>query len=209
VQIAGGEIRLTIRRLLWLFSTTLGWGVVSGLVVGIILISTDNEFVLWEVSSPGLNAMNVINIALAGATISVVSQMGFFSYLIFRYIVVGIIRKQRIWEYIQLIIIAEGILFLTHLRYLFFSIPRLNWVDSIALPAILLVIAIAVAYWKVKMTKPSAFIPTLLFMFVVTILEAIPALRLNSPPSYFFMLTPLVVCNTWQILKLHRIIRNA
>jgi KinB signaling pathway activation protein len=192
----------------WLFFSTLGWGILSGLIVGIILISTDNEFVLWEVSSPGLNTMNVINIALAGATISVVSQMGFFSYLIFRYIVVGIIRKQRIWEYIQLILIAEGILFLTHLRYLFFSIPRLSWMDSIALPVILLAIASAVAYWKVKMTKASAFIPTLLFMFVVTIIEAIPALRLNSPPSYFFMLTPLLVCNAWQILQLHRIIRS-
>jgi KinB signaling pathway activation protein len=199
---------LTIRRLVWLFFSTLGWGILSGLIVGIILISTDNEFVLWEVSSPGLNTMNIINIALAGATISVVSQMGFFSYLIFRYIVVGIIRKQRIWEYIQLILIAEGILFLTHLRYLFFSIPRLSWMDSIALPVILLAIAIAVAYWKVKMTKASAFIPTLLFMFVVTIIEAIPALRLNSPPSYFFMLTPLLVCNAWQILQLHRIIRS-
>jgi KinB signaling pathway activation protein len=199
---------VTIRRWFWLFCSTLGWGILSGLIVGIILISTDNEFVLWEVSSPGLNTMNVINIALAGATISVVSQMGFFSYLIFRYIIVGIIRKQRVWEYIQLILIAEGILFLTHLRYLFFSIPRLNWMESIALPVILLLIALVVAYFKVKMTKPSAFIPTLLFMFVVTIVEGIPALRLNSPPSYFFMLTPLVVCNTWQILQLHRIIRN-
>jgi len=193
--------------LLWLFGCTLGWGVLSGLIIGTILISTDNEFVLWEVSSPGLNAMNVINIALAGATISVVSMMGFFSYLIFRYIVVGIIRKQRIWEYIQLIIIAEAILFLTHLRYLFFDFPRSSWREAIALPAILLVIAIAVAYWKVRMTKASVFIPTLLFMFVVTIIEAIPALRLNSVPSYLFMLTPLMVCNAWQILKLHRIIR--
>jgi KinB signaling pathway activation protein len=199
---------LTIRKLMWLFFSTLGWGSLFGLIVGIILISTDNEFILWEVSSPGLNVMNVINIALAGATISVVSQMGFFSYLIFRYIVVGIIRKQRIWEYIQLIIIAESILFLTHLRYLFFDIPRISWTEAIMLPVVLLIIAIGIAYWKVKMTKASAFIPTLLFMFVVTIIEAIPALRLNSPPSYIFMLTPLIVCNAWQILKLHRLIRN-
>ncbi|QGQ93653.1 KinB signaling pathway activation protein [Paenibacillus psychroresistens] len=204
----GGEIRLTIRKLLWLFFSTLGWGSLAGLIVGTILISTNNEFVLWEVSSPGLNVMNVINIILAGATISVVSQMGFFSYLIFRYIIVGIIRKKRIWEYIQLILIAEGILFLTHLRYLFFDFPRSSWLEAITLPVILLVIAIAVSYWKVKMTKGSAFIPTLLFMFVVTLVEGIPALRLDSPPSYVFMLTPLIVCNAWQILKLHRIIRT-
>jgi KinB signaling pathway activation protein len=203
------EHSLTIRRWFWLFCSTLGWGVLSGLIVGIILISSNNEFYLWEVSSPGLNTMNIINLALAGATISVLSQMGFFSYLIFRYIIVGIIRKQRVWEYIQLILIAEGIFFLTHLRYLLYPIPRINGLDSYGLPIVLLMIAIVVAYFKVKMTKASAFIPTLLFMFVVTIVEAIPALRLNSPPSYFFMLTPLVVCNAWQILQLHRVIRNA
>lgn len=199
---------MTIRKLIWLFFSTLGLGSLAGLIIGTILISTNNEFVLWEVSSPGLNTMNVINLILAGATISVVSQMGFFSYLIFRYIIVGIIRKKRIWEYIQLILIAEGIFFLTHLRYLFFDFPRSSWMEAITLPAVLLVIAIAVSYWKVKMTKPSAFIPTMLFMFVVTLVEAIPALRLDSPPSYVFMLTPLIVCNAWQILKLHRIIRS-
>jgi KinB signaling pathway activation protein len=199
---------LTIRRWFYLFCSTLGWGMLSGFITGIILISTNNEFVLWEESNPGFNAVNIINILLAGATFSVLSQMGFFSYLIVRYIAIGLFKNKSTWELIQSVLVIVAVVELTFLRYINFAAPGETWLNFLLLPVVLLLIALGVSYWKVKLTKPSSFIPTLLFMYVVTILEAIPALRLNSPPSYFFMLTPLIVCNAWQILQLHRLIRT-
>jgi KinB signaling pathway activation protein len=205
----GGERSLTIRKWFWLFCSTIIWGVLSTLVAGIILISTDNEFTFFEVTKVGFDLQTFTFIILGGATISVLSQMGFFSYLIVRYIAIGIIKNKRIWEIMQLILIAVTAFDLTYLRYKNFASPEESWLGFLGLPILLLVISLIVSYWKMKLTKPSAFIPTLLFMFVVTILEAVQVLRLNSPPSYFFMLTPLLVCNAWQILQLHRIVRTS
>jgi KinB signaling pathway activation protein len=205
----GGESSLTIRKWFWLFCSTIIWGVLSTLIAGIILISTDNEFTFFEVTKVGFDLQTFTFIILGGATISVLSQMGFFSYLIIRYIAIGIIKNKRIWEIMQLILIAVAAFDLTYLRYTNFAKPQESWLGYLILPILLLVISLIVSYWKVKLTKPSAFIPTLLFMFVITLLESVQVLRLNSPPSYFFMLTPLLVCNAWQILQLHRIIRTS
>jgi KinB signaling pathway activation protein len=181
---------------------------ISGLVAGLLLIGTNNEFTFFDVTEMKYDIQTFTFILLGGATFSVLSQMGFFSYLIVRYIAIGFIKNQRIWEWMQLIVVAVTFFDLAYLSHRAFAKAGEGWIHFLVLPAILLVIALAIAYWKMKLTKPSGFIPTLLFMFVVTILEAVPALKLNSPPSYFFMLVPLVVCNAWQILKLHQIIRN-
>jgi KinB signaling pathway activation protein len=199
---------LTIRKWFWLFCSTLVWGMISGLIAGLLLIGTNNEFTFFDVTEMKYDIQTFTFILLGGATFSVLSQMGFFSYLIVRYIAIGFIKNQRIWEWMQLIVIAVTFFDLVYLSHRAFAKVGEGWSHFLVLPAILLVIALAIAYWKMKLTKPSAFIPTVLFMFVVTILEAVPALKLNSPPSYFFMLVPLVVCNAWQILKLHQIIRN-
>ena len=58
------------------------------------------------------------------------------------------------------------------------------------------------------MTNRNAFVPTLFFMFAVTVLEAVPALKLDIAASTIFMLAPLLVCNAWQILTLHKILDN-
>jgi KinB signaling pathway activation protein len=45
-------------------------------------------------------------------------------------------------------------------------------------------------------------------MTAVTVLEAVPALKLDNTASSLFMLAPLFVCNAWQILTLHKILDN-
>jgi len=46
------------------------------------------------------------------------------------------------------------------------------------------------------------------FMCAVSVLEAVPALKLDNAASSLFMLAPLLVCNAWQILILHKILDN-
>jgi KinB signaling pathway activation protein len=193
---------MTLRKWFHLFWTTLIIGMILGLIAGLSLQLTDRDF-----SVPGLPAVgfNLINMALGGATISVLSQMGYFAYLIVRYIAMGIIRRKNIWDMLQWAIIIVVLFDLVYLRYTSFG-------GSIAayfvLPIVVAIVAWGTAAWKVRLTNRNGFLPTLFFMSAVTVLEAVPALRLNNAASTYFMLLPLFGCNAWQILILPRLLQG-
>jgi KinB signaling pathway activation protein len=166
------------------------------------------DFSIMEISSPGFSVETMAFILLGGATISMLSQMGFFSYLILRYLAMGMIRSRRLWDAIQVVIVVVAFADMVYLRFTGFAAAGESWAGYLVLPAVLLLVALGISYWKMKLTNAAGFVPTLFFMFVVTILEAVQALRLNSLPSYVYMLTPLLVCNAWQILILHKLLQN-
>jgi KinB signaling pathway activation protein len=194
---------LTLRKWFRLFCTTLLIGIIASVAVGLILEFTDQEFPIPTMSGVGFNVLNMI---LGGATISLLSQMGFFSFLIVRFIAIGIIRNKVIWDLIQLTLTIVAIIDLAYLRYSNFNGDSL--LSYTIMPLLILAVSLGVTYWKVKLTNKNAFIPTLFFMVVVTILEAVPALKLNNTASSIFMLTPLIACNSYQILNLHKISEN-
>jgi KinB signaling pathway activation protein len=45
-------------------------------------------------------------------------------------------------------------------------------------------------------------------MFVVTALEWIPALKETDVHSTLSMLVPLLFCNVWQVMQLHRLVKR-
>lgn len=193
---------MTLRKWFHLFWTTLVLGVIVSTGIGLILQFSDKEFSVMGLSAVGFNLVNMI---LGGATISVLSQMGFFAYLIVRFIAVGIIRSKTVWDLLQLACVIVVLFDLVYLRKTNFDSSE-SLIGYFVLPAIVLVISLGVSYWKVKLTNMNAFIPTLFFMSAVTILEAVPALKLDNSASSLFMLAPLFVCNAWQILTLHKIL---
>lgn len=193
---------MTLRKWFHLFWTTLVLGIVVSTGVGLILQFSDKEFSVMGLSAVGFNLVNMI---LGGATISVLSQMGFFAYLIVRFIAVGIIRSKTVWDLLQLAVVIVVLFDLVYLRKTNFNTSE-SLLGYFILPVSVLVISLAVSYWKVKMTNRNAFIPTLFFMSAVTVLEAVPALKLDNSASSLFMLAPLFVCNAWQILTLHKIL---
>ncbi|MGO4499956.1 KinB-signaling pathway activation protein [Paenibacillus sp. 2RAB27] len=195
---------MTLRKWFHLFWTTLVLGIVVSTGVGLILQFSDKEFSVMGLSAVGFNLINMI---LGGATISVLSQMGFFAYLIVRFIAVGIIRSKTVWDLLQLAVVIVVLFDLVYLRKTNFNSSE-SLLGYFILPVCVLVISLAVSYWKVKMTNRNAFIPTLFFMTAVTVLEAVPALKLDNSASSLFMLAPLFVCNAWQILTLHKILDN-
>jgi KinB signaling pathway activation protein len=199
-----GVCSLTLRKWFHLFWTTVAIGIIASIVVGLILEFSDQEFPIPGISGVGFNVLNMI---LGGATISVLSQMGFFSFLIVRFIAMGIIRNKTVWDLLQLAIVIVVLFDLVYLRY-----DRSNGLSSVfslsIMPMIVLIVSLAVSYWKVRLTNRNAFIPTLFFMIVVTILEAVPALKLNNAPSSIYMLIPLFACNIYQIINLHKITAN-
>lgn len=195
---------MTLRKWFHLFWTTLLLGMIVSLGIGLILQYSDREFSVMGLSAVGFNVLNML---LGGATISVLSQMGFFAYLIVRFIAAGIIRSKTVWDLLQLAVVIVVLFDLVYLRMTNFEGTG-SVLSYFVLPAIILVISIAVSYWKVKMTNRNAFIPTLFFMCAVSVLEAVPALKLDNAASSLFMLAPLLVCNAWQILILHKVLDN-
>lgn len=193
---------MTLRKWFYLFWTTLLIGAVTAVIAGLVLQLTDQQV---ELGGKQIG-FSMITMILGGATISVLSQMGFFAYLIVRYIVGGIIRKWA-WDIVQVIIIVIVLFDLIYLRYVS-SGQQMSWGIYMILPLSLIIVSIGVAWWKVKMTNRSAVIPTLFFMIAVTAIEAIPSLRLDNAASTIFMMVPLYLCNAWQILILSRVLNT-
>ncbi|UQZ85016.1 hypothetical protein SK3146_04284 [Paenibacillus konkukensis] len=191
-----------MRKWFYLFWTTLLIGAFSALVTGITLQSNDQQFSFLGGSAIGYNVLIML---LGGATISVLSQMGFFAYLIIRFIAMGIIRSKWIWDMLQVILVAVAMFDLVYLRQ---SDESGTWFSYMLLPFLMLVLAILVSLWKVKLTNKNGFIPTLFFMTVVTAIEAVPALRLDTAASTVFMMVPLLASNTWQILILSKVLNT-
>jgi KinB signaling pathway activation protein len=193
---------VTLRKWFHLFWTTLLIGMVLGIAAGLILQLLDQDY--SRIGLPGYG-FNIVNMALGGATISILSQMGYFAYLIVRYIGIGMIRKKSVFDLLQWAIIIVVLGDLIILRYMNFNGSIWNYVW---LPLIIAAISWVIAAYKVRLTNPNGFLPTFFYMSIVTVLEAVPALRQNSAVSTFFMLVPLMACNAWQILILPRILGN-
>jgi KinB signaling pathway activation protein len=192
---------VTLRKWFYLFWTTLAIGSLAALIAGMCLQWTDQGPTLAGKEI----GYNMVNMLLAGATISVLSQMGFFAYLIVRFIMMGFIRNKFTWDMLQIIVILIILFDLVYFRYTGTD-QSAGWGIFLVLPATLIILSLIVAYYKVKMTNKSAWIPTLFFMIAVTALEALPSIRLNSPASTIFMMVPLYASNVWQILILSKIV---
>ncbi|WP_213587038.1 KinB-signaling pathway activation protein [Paenibacillus sp. J2TS4] len=199
---------MTLRKWFRLFWTTLLLGTGASLIAGLILVGMTDDFHFLEVSKAGFNLETIIFVVLAGSTISVVSQMGFFAYLIARYIAMGFLRSKFLWDVLQLLLVAIVFFDMIYLSYTSFAAEGESVLSYFILPTVLLLISALVSWWKVKATNKTAFISTLFFMYAVTVLEAIPALKLDNTPSHIFMLIPLLVSNAWQIMLLHKLVDN-
>ncbi|AEI45985.1 KinB-signaling pathway activation protein [Paenibacillus mucilaginosus] len=194
---------MTLRKWFYLFWTTLLVGAGAAVITGLILQLGDQEIQLGG-KEIGFSAATML---LGGATISVLSQMGFFAYLIFRYIAMGMIRNKWTWNMLQGLVILIVMFDLIYLRYSGSSGEE-GWAVYLILPIFVLVAGVAVAWWKVRLTNAGSWMPTLFFMIAVTAIEAVPSLRLNNAPSTVFMMVPLMACNAWQILILSKVVNT-
>ncbi|GEN34826.1 KinB-signaling pathway activation protein [Aneurinibacillus danicus] len=192
---------MTLRKWSFLFYTTLLIGALGAVISGTIIgqEKMDGGFANF--------GMGLIGSLIAGLMFSVISQMGFFAYLTLNYLALSVLRRKSLWLGIQVILIVLVFVDFVILRHDIFAKeePILGFVW---LPLGLLAYAAVVAYFKVKATNASAWIPTMFFMFVVTILEWVPALQENNVKSMIMMIVPLLLCNTWQIMQLHRILQK-
>lgn len=192
---------MTFRKWLYLFFTTLIVGGAGGLLAGIILLLADQP------NLPGMSGfdwwINLRDFFLAGLLFSIVSQAGFFAYMMLNFIVRGVVSLS-VWNMIQMVLIGVAILYLEMVTYS----ESGSFVQYIILPIAIFLFAWLVAYFKIKQTNGQALIPTIFFMVVATTFEAAPTLEGGSSDSILVGMIPLLLCNAWQILQLTNLVGN-
>lgn len=196
-----GEQRVSSRHLVRLFFSTL---LLGGLSAGIVGFAAR-----WDMYQGLFSSLEFVEIFMTffwlvgvGLIFSVISQMGFFAYLTIHRFGMGIFKG--IWNPVQIILIGFVLFDLVYLRYITFGKGD-SIIPYIGLAALLLGIGLLVAFLKAKQTNKKTFVPALFFMVVVTTVEWVPVLISNDQSWLYFMLVPLLLCNAYQLLILHRI----
>ncbi|WP_136609138.1 KinB-signaling pathway activation protein [Paenibacillus dokdonensis] len=141
-----------------------------------------------------------------GAMTSVYSQLGFFAYMILNYTAIGVFPRKA-WQYIQFVLAILALLEVMFFRS-FVGRENSSQMADLLLGIAILIVAVAVAYFKVRATNPSAWVPTIFFMTAITIVEMVGGLKINDNNATIFIVIPLLACNAYQILILHKLLKS-
>lgn len=192
------------RKLVGLFFKTLILGGVAGLITSFFVKTEDYIRVLNPIDLFGLLGVVLFCFGL-GLVFSLVSQTGFFAYLFINQFGLGFFRS--FWSTVQLVLIAFVVFDLVYFPY--------NSADGegsllayILMSAAILVYGVIIAKMKAKQTNQRAFVPALFLMVVMTAVEWVPGLRTSGTDYAWLMIIPLLVCNTYQLLVLHRLTKT-
>ncbi|QWI14698.1 KinB signaling pathway activation protein KbaA [Bacillus wiedmannii] len=193
------------RKWVRLFFTTLFLGGISTVIIGFVL-----EWDKYAKFFQNLDGKEILAVSFwlmgVGFIFSVISQMGFFAYLTIHRFGLGMFRSPSLWNAVQLFFIAFVLFDFVYLRSILIANGEVSLGNNILVAGVLFVFGAIVAYIKSKETNRKAFVPALFFMVVVTILEWVPALRINDTDWLYLMVIPLLLCNAYQLLILHRLI---
>ncbi|EEL89964.1 KINB signaling pathway activation protein [Bacillus cereus] len=193
------------RKWVRLFFTTLFLGGISTVIIGFVL-----EWDKYAKFFQNFDGKEILAISFwlmgVGFIFSVISQMGFFAYLTIHRFGLGMFRSSSLWNAVQLFFIAFVLFDFVYLRSVLIANGEVSLGNNILVAGVLFVFGAIVAYIKSKETNKKAFVPALFFMVVVTILEWVPALRINDTDWLYLMVIPLLLCNAYQLLVLHRLI---
>ena len=195
---------MTSRNWVRLFMSTLLVGGVTTAIVGFII--------RWDEFQPYFIHFKIIDIlstliwlVVMGFLFSMISQMGFFSYLTIHRFGLGIFKSASLWNSVQVVLVLFGLFDLVYLRYVNFARSGDSILPYFGPALLLLAVALGVAWYKVKQTNRGAFIPSLFFMIVATLVEWVPVLRENEKNWFYLMMISLLACNAYQILILHKL----
>ncbi|AGT30588.2 KinB-signaling pathway activation protein [Geobacillus genomosp. 3] len=190
------------RKWVRLFLTTLLIGGVTAAAVGMVLNWKQFGHLLLRLEIVELMAVLLWHIGV-GFIFSVISQAGFFAYLTVHRFGLGIFRS--LWSAVQLVLILFVLFDLVYFRYMAFAAAGESIIPYILIALFVLAVGLAAAYAKSVQTNKGAFIPSLFFMVVVTVVEWFPVLRINDQDWLYLMLITLLVCNSYQLLILHKL----
>lgn len=184
------------RKIVQFFFKTLLYGGLAGLLASFVI--EWKEYAVYLQPFDAIELLGVFLFFLGYALVfTVVSQTGFFAYLFVHRFGQGFFKS--FWPMVQLLIVFFAIFDLIYLTSK--NIPILF---KVIMTLVVVLLAIIVARMKVKETNPTAFIPTLFVMIVMTALELTLVLRPADTSFIILMLVPVLVANAYQILQLHK-----
>ena len=190
---------VTIRNLGKFYGITLLIGMITTLLVSLIF-GYDRLTVYLFKGQIGEFLAAFVWFMGYGLLIASVSQLAYFSYLFIHQLGAGIFRSA--WNPIQAVITVFALFDLVYFRYLRFGRQEGDVQQFIWIPILILIAALIVTYYKVKMTNNSVVIPALFFMIVMTTVELIPFLRVEDTTWLYCTIFPLLLCNAYQLLTL-------
>ncbi|MCA1057101.1 KinB-signaling pathway activation protein [Rossellomorea aquimaris] len=189
---------------------------VHTLTIGGVITAIASLFIRWDQYSPYIQDGNVIGILssllwflFVGFTFSVISQMGYFAYLTIHQFGLGMFKT--FWNSVQIVLIGFVLFDLIYFRFRAFAEEDASYTPYILLGIGILLVGMLVAYVKNKQSdsRVNTFISALFFMVVVTTLEWLPVLLVNSIKWLYLMLIALLVCNAYQLLRLPKYIEQS
>ncbi|MBA2873230.1 KinB signaling pathway activation protein [Anoxybacillus calidus] len=192
------------RKWVRLFLTTLIVGGITTGITGFAVRWSEYKDLFLEMNMGEILASLLWFIGV-GFIFSIISQMGFFAYLTVHRFGLGIFRSVSLWNSVQLVLIAFVLFDLIYFRYQIFAKEGESIISYIWIALFIFLFGLVVAYIKRSQTNKEAFVPALFFMVVVTIIEWFPVLRINEEDWLYLMLFPLLVCNAYQLLILHKL----
>lgn len=200
-----GGLNVKSRNWVRLFLSTLAVGGVTTGLVGFALKWDEYQVLFINFDIGEILALVVWFIGV-GFIFSMISQAGFFAYLTVHRFGLGFFRSS--WNITQLVLILFVLFDIVYFRDQFFT-QKPNSIDSyLSMAGLIVLAAIVISFMKTKQTNNKAFVPTLFFMIVVTIIEWYPAIRTNDTSWLFLMLIPLIVCNAYQLLVLPKLLEH-
>ncbi|PTM54645.1 KinB-signaling pathway activation protein [Desmospora activa] len=189
---------MTIRKLFFLFWTTLALGTLTAPLAGGLLqlffgpLGIDFVYLLW-----------------AGLMFGAIAQMGFFAYMVFNMVARGFIRNPYLYQGLQLLFTVLVLVNIFSTPFRLQGEETTSFTLHLVLPLTILIVSLIVAWFKMKATNEMGFIPALFFMVAATWLEAVPSIEAQSLEMMLLMVLTLMACNTWQIMQLHRLLEPA
>lgn len=192
---------MNLRKWMKLFGTTILIGALAAMLTGVCMQLTDPDF--RNIATDGW-LYNILMMSLIGLTFGAFAHMGFFAYLMLNYISRSIFKRPYTWVALQGFIALFVLIEIAYWTYDSNFPSYTFWL----VPLLLLVTSVIVTWRKTRETSSGAWIPTLFFLIAITVLEGIPAFRTGEMSSLIFQMIPLFICNTYQIMQLHRILGN-
>ncbi|MFA1822938.1 KinB-signaling pathway activation protein [Virgibacillus oceani] len=189
------------RKLVNFFFKTLLLGGITGLVASFFVKA--DEYLMFLSPFDAFELLGLVVVLTGMALVfTVVSQTGFFAYLFVNRLGLGVFRSY--WSLVQILLIAFVVFDLVYFPYQATD-GEVSIFWYILMSGAILGYGLIIAKIKVNETNKSAFIPALFFMVVITTVEWIPGMRTEGYDYTIIMIIVLLVCNTYQLLALHRI----
>ncbi|GAA0597298.1 KinB signaling pathway activation protein KbaA [Virgibacillus siamensis] len=193
------------RKWVGLFLKTLLIGAVTGLITSFFVKTDSYANILNPIDFMELTGLIIFFVGL-GLVFSVISQTGFFAYLFINQFGLGLFRT--FWPTVQVLLIAFVVFDLVYFPYNA-SNGEVPIYLYLLMAAGILGYGWVIAKLKARATNQRAFIPALFLMVVMTAIEWVPGLRTSGSDYAWLMIIPLLACNTYQLLVLHKITNSS